>query len=100
MEHRAVPSAALTPGNVPQIRAQQLSPAPLPQLRIDGGTTGAERVISLINLLLLLLTSWDLEQGASLPKPAPPFSAALRSPAPAAERGVRSLQAPLKTDLV
>lgn len=76
--------------------AQLLSP----RLGTDGGTAGAERAISLINLLLFLLTSWDLEQGASLPKPAPPFAAALHSPAPAAERGVRSLQALLKTDLV
>lgn len=49
-------------GNAPQIRAHQLGPAPLPRLSMDGGTAGAERAISLINLLLFLLMSWDLEQ--------------------------------------
>lgn len=59
LERHAVPRAMPAPGK----RAPDLGPsAPLPPRGTDGGTAGAERAISLINLLLFLLTSWDLEQ--------------------------------------
>lgn len=61
-ETQSIRGSRSAPGNAPQIRAHRLDPAPLPQLGRDGGTAGAERAISLINLLLFLLTSWDLEQ--------------------------------------
>lgn len=51
--------AMLPLGKVPQILPVS---SPLPQLGRDGGTAGAERTIGLINLLLFLLTSWDLER--------------------------------------
>lgn len=51
--------AMLPLGKVPQIWA---CPIPSPHVSRDGGTAGAERTIGLINLLLFLLTSWDLER--------------------------------------
>lgn len=86
-------------------RAPRSPPENVPQLQSPGtdrGSAGTERAIniSLIKLLLFLLTSWDLERAflsqslhLHLQPPRVP-------PTPAAERGVRSLQAPLRTDLV